>query len=220
MQAGAVKDDGVVQLFGLLDQVTVADLFLCFDHFPTTAKDQINPGGVEELVGDGGGDRGIRLVGKKCGDPWRSDGSGGNDADCPSASLGLIKKRVRRFAVVPKAKLVGGTDLPRGEEGGESSGIADELVRGVGFHEGHGVGLVETGKVAIGMAGLSKGEEFRAGPRNEENDDGMGAGADEVADVAVGEADEGHQDDQGNQLRAPTFHKGLLKQNRLRGRCG
>ena len=70
------------------------------------------------------------------------------------------------------------------------------------------------------MPGLGKGEEFRAGPGHQEDNDGVGAGTDEVADVTVGKADKGHQNDQGDQLRAPSFHGKELKQNRHRGRCG
>ena len=198
----------------------MADLFLGLDDFATTAKDEIDAGGVQELIGDGGGHGGVRLVGKEGGDTRGGDGSGGDDADGPAATLGLIEKGVGRFAVVAEAELVGGTDFTGGEEGGQGGGVTDELVGGVGFHKGHGVGLIESGEIAVGMAGLREGEEFRAGPGNEKDDDGVGTGADEVPDVAVGESNKREEDDQGNQLRAPTFHNGILKQNRLRGRCG
>ena len=159
-------------------------------------------------------------MGEEGGDPGRSDRAGGDNADGAAATLGLVEECVGRFAVVAEAELVGGADLPGGEKGGQGGGVTDELVGGVGFHKGHGVGLIESGEIPVGMAGLREGEEFWAGPGNEKDDDGVGTGSDEVADVAIRKADEGHQNDQGNQLRAPTFHNGLLKQNRLRGRFG
>ncbi|NDH43889.1 MAG: hypothetical protein EBX62_08710 [Betaproteobacteria bacterium] len=58
------------------------------------------------------------------------------------------------------------------------------------------------------MPRLGEGEKLRAGTRNEKDDHRMGAGTDKVADIAVGEADEGHQDDQSDQLGAETFHRG------------
>ena len=66
------------------------------------------------------------------------------------------------------------------------------------------------------MAGLGEGEEFLTGSGYEKDDDRVGAGPDKVADVAVGEADEGQEDAQGDQLGTPTFHKSRFKQNRPR----
>ena len=123
-------------------------------------------------------------MGEEGGDPGRGDRARGDDTHRAAAALGLIEQGISRLAVVAEAKLVGRADLPGGEKGGEGGGIPGQLVRSVGFDEGEGVGLIQPGKVAIGVAGLGEGEELLAGSRHKKDDDGMGTGADEVADVA------------------------------------
>ncbi len=101
-----------------------------------------------------------------------------------------------------------------GEKGGEGGGVAGEVVGGLGFDEGHAIGLVEPCEAATGVAGLGEGEEFGASSGDKKDDDAVGANADEVADVTGGEADEGEEDGKGNELRTPSFHghREVLKQ--------
>ncbi len=102
-----------------------------------------------------------------------------------------------------------------GEKGGEGGGVAGEVIGGLGFDEGHAVGVVEACEAAIGVAGLGEGEEFGASSGDKKDDDAVGADADEIADVTGGEADEGEEDGKGDELRAPPFygHRRGLEQN-------
>ena len=43
--------------------------FLGSEDFTTSAEDEVDAGGVEQLVGDGGGNGGIGLVGVESGHP-------------------------------------------------------------------------------------------------------------------------------------------------------
>ena len=61
-EAGAIEEEGVVELLGFLLEVAVACLFLGGENFATAAEDEVDAGGVEELIGDGGGDGGVGLV--------------------------------------------------------------------------------------------------------------------------------------------------------------
>lgn len=126
--------------------------------------------------------------------------------------MGFVEKGISRLSVVAKAEAAGGAGLAGGEKGGEGGGIAGKVIGGLGFDEGHAVGVVETCEAAIGVAGLGEGEEFGASSGDKEDDDAVGADTDEVADVTGGEADEGEENGKGDELRAPPFHghgKGL-----------
>lgn len=120
--------------------------------------------------------------------------------------MGFIEEGIGRFSVVAETETTGGGGFTGGEEGGEGGGIAGEVIGGLGFDESHGIGVIETGEAAIGIAGLGEGEEFGACSRDKKDDDAVGADADEVADVASGEADEGEEDGKGDELWAPPFH--------------
>ena len=61
-EAGAIEEEGVVELLGFLLEVAVACLFLGGENFATAAEDEVDAGGVEELISDGGGDGGVGLV--------------------------------------------------------------------------------------------------------------------------------------------------------------
>jgi len=126
--------------------------------------------------------------------------------------LGFVEEGISRFSVVAKAEATRGAGLPSGEKGGEGGGVAGEVIGGLGFDEGHAVGVVEPCEATIGVAGLGKGKEFGASSGDKKDDDAVGANADEVADVTGGEADEGEEDGKGDELRTPSFHghrKGL-----------
>ena len=129
--------------------------------------------------------------------------------------MSFIEEGIGRFSVVAETETTGGGGFAGGEEGGEGGGIAGEVIGGLGFDESHSIGAIETGEVAIGIAGLGEGEEFGACSRDKKDDDAVGADADEVADVASGEADEGEEDGKGDELWAPPFHghKKGLEQN-------
>ena len=129
--------------------------------------------------------------------------------------MGFIEEGIGRFSVVAKAEATGGAGFAGGEKRGEGGGVAGKVIGGLGFDEGHAVGVVESCEAAIGVAGLGEGEEFGASSRNKKDDDAVGADADEVADVTGGEADEGEEDGKGDELRTPPFHghKKGLEQN-------
>ena len=155
------------------------------------------------------------MVGVEGGHAWGGNGARGDDADGAPVALGFIEEGIGRFSVVAKAETTGGAGFAGGEEGSEGGGIAGEVIGGLGFDESHGIGVIETGEAAIGIAGLGEGEEFGACSRDKKDDDAVGADADEVADVASGEADEGEEDGKGDELWAPPFHSHemLLEQN-------
>ena len=76
----------------------------------------------------------------------------------------------------------------------------------MGFHKGHGVGVAQTGELAVGVPGLGKRKKFGTSSGDKKDDDAVGPGPDEVTDVARGEADKGQKDGQGDQLGSPAFH--------------
>lgn len=94
------------------------------------------------MLGHGGRDRGIGLMGIKSGEVGGGDGAGGDNADGAAASLGSVEKGIGGLAIVAQAETTSGTGLARGEEGGESGGITGELVGGLAFDEGQTIRLV------------------------------------------------------------------------------
>ena len=129
--------------------------------------------------------------------------------------MSFVKEGISRFSVVAKAEATGGAGFAGGEKGGEGGSVAGEVIGGLGFDEGHAIGVVEPCEVATGVAGLGEGEELGASSGDKKDDNAVGADADEVADVASGEADKGEQDGKGDELGTPPFHghKEGLEQN-------
>jgi hypothetical protein len=159
------------------------------------------------------------LVGVESGDARRGDWTRGDDANGPTTSLGLVKESIGRFSVVPKAEATGGTGLTCGQEGGEGGGVTCQLIGGLAFHKCHGVRTIETDEATVGFPSLGQSEEFGASARNKKDDDAMGTSTDEVADVAVGEADKGEKDSKGEKLGSPPFCSHLPSKAERAGRA-
>ena len=145
-------------------------------------------------------------MGVEGGHAWGGDGARGDDADGATVPLSFVKQGIGGFSVVAETETARGGGFPRGKEGGEGGGIAGEVIGGLGFDESHGIGAIETGEVAIGIAGLGEGEEFGTCSRDKKDDDAVGTDSNKVANVASGEADEGEEDGKGDELWAPPFH--------------
>jgi hypothetical protein len=107
--------------------------------------------------------------------------------------LGFVEKGIGRFPVVLKAQAACGTGLTGGKERCEGGGVSGQLIGGLALHEGHRIGMVESGKFTIRISGLSQGEKFRAGTGDKKDDDAMSARTNKITDVAVREADEGQK---------------------------
>jgi len=215
LETGAIEEEGVVEFLGFLFEVTATGLFLCGENFATAPKDEIDAGGIEKLIGDGGGNGGVGLVGVEGSYAWGGNGTRGDDADGAPVALSFIEEGIGRFSVVAKAETPRGARFAGGEEGSEGGGIAGEVIGGLGFDESHGIGAIETGEVAIRIAGLGECEEFGACSRDKKDDDAVGTDSNKVANVASREADEGEEDGKGDELWAPPFHghKEGLEQN-------
>ena len=74
-EAGTIEEEGVIEFLGFLFEVAATGLFLCGENFATAPKDEVDAGGIEKLIGDGGGDGGVGLVGVEGGYAWGGDGA-------------------------------------------------------------------------------------------------------------------------------------------------